>query len=621
MLYYLVNPLNKQNHKKLIKFRFQLQPNSAAGSGALEHDSCCLYRPVLRSDQCPGPLPLGVAVIDMSVTLFGLIFPKVANKHRLQILSHFTNVIKDAKGARQEAVQMNIFTALLSALKGLNETKTGIGQDDVRKNATSLIIGGLVSTNPILRCAAGEALGRLAQVVGDSRFTAELAQTSFDRLKSARDVVTRTGHSLALGCLHRYVGGMGSSQHLSTSVSILLALAQDGSSPVVQVWSLYALSLIADSGGPMFRGYVEPSLSLGIKLLLTVPQSFVDVHQCVGRVLSALITTIGPELQGNITSVCTARSSFLCACAIMQSHSDPLVQAEATGCLQQLHLFAPRHVNLSTLVPTLCKTLSSSYLMLRKAAVSCLRQLTQREAKEVCEHAATLVSEENSGFTITESGLPGVLFGMLDTETDSEMIKNIHDTVTSMLQMLAADNLSQWLSLCKKVLTVATETKGLPEEQVGKKLGATDENEEEDDEEDHDDDVTEYHAEENKETHPAVQPRWPTRVYAAESIRRIITTCELSSSIHFDLAQAKEIQMTKSKGDYLVLHLSDLIRMAFMAATSDSDQLRLEGMKTLQEIIDKFARVPEPEFPGHLLLEQFQAQVSWWFFLCDLSEN
>lgn len=57
------------------------------------------------------------------------------------------------------------------------------------------------------------------------------------------------------------------------------------------------------------------------------------------------------------------------------------------------------------------------------------------------------------------------------------------------------------------------------------------------------------------------------------------------------------------------MHLSDLVRMAFMAATSDCDPLRLEGLKTLQEVIDKFAKVPEPEFPGHLLLEQFQAQV------------
>lgn len=62
-----------------------------------------------------------------------------------------------------------------------------------------------------------------------------LKHNLFFRLKSARDVVSRTGHSLALGCLHRYVGGIGSGQHLKTSVSILLALAQDGTSPEVQV--------------------------------------------------------------------------------------------------------------------------------------------------------------------------------------------------------------------------------------------------------------------------------------------------------------------------------------------------------------------------------------------------
>lgn len=93
----------------------------------------------------------------------------------------------------------------------------------------------LTSNNPMLRCAAAECLGRLAQVVSDARFTAETAQMSFDRLKSARDAVSRTGHSLALGCLHKFVGGLGSSQHLNTSVSILLALAQDSASPVVQV--------------------------------------------------------------------------------------------------------------------------------------------------------------------------------------------------------------------------------------------------------------------------------------------------------------------------------------------------------------------------------------------------
>lgn len=61
---------------------------------------------------------------------------------------------------------------------------------------------------------------------------------------------------------------------------------------------MHALSLIANSGGPMFRGYIEPSLSLALKLLLIVPHYHADVHQCIGKLISALITTIGPELQG-----------------------------------------------------------------------------------------------------------------------------------------------------------------------------------------------------------------------------------------------------------------------------------------------------------------------------------
>lgn len=63
--------------------------------------------------------------------------------------------------------------------------------------------------------------------------------------------------------------------------------------------------------------------------------------------------------------------------------------------------------------------------------------------------------------------------------------------------------------------------------------------------------------------------------------------------------------------DLLVLHLSDLIRMAFMAATDHSNQLRMAGLQTLEDIIKKFASVPEPEFPGHVILEQYQANVSF----------
>lgn len=60
----------------------QLQPNSASGSGALEHDPSSIYLRVPVGEAIPGPLPLGVSVIDASVALFGVVFPHVSFKHR-----------------------------------------------------------------------------------------------------------------------------------------------------------------------------------------------------------------------------------------------------------------------------------------------------------------------------------------------------------------------------------------------------------------------------------------------------------------------------------------------------------------------------------------------------------
>ncbi|CAL8234707.1 unnamed protein product, partial [Boreogadus saida] len=59
----------------------QLQPNSASGSGALEHDPSSIYLRVPVGEAVPGPLPLGVSVIDASVALFGVVFPHVSFKH------------------------------------------------------------------------------------------------------------------------------------------------------------------------------------------------------------------------------------------------------------------------------------------------------------------------------------------------------------------------------------------------------------------------------------------------------------------------------------------------------------------------------------------------------------
>ncbi|CAF1153890.1 unnamed protein product [Adineta ricciae] len=657
----------------------QLQPNSASGSGALEHDETYLYRRdtsltsfniinyLFRSSSTtdnnssnayysrpadtniPGPLPLGVAVIDASILLYGTMFIRVPNKHRLNMLQHFIDTIKQSKGPRQEAVQVNIFTAVLTALKILAETKQSSAMDDenVKKSAYTLVMQTLSHQNPILRCAAGEAVGRLTQVVSDGRFVAEIAQICFDRLKELRDVPSRTGYSLALGCLHRYVGGMSTGQYLNLSVSILLALAQDQSASTVQVWALHALALIADCGGQMFRSYVEPSLALILHLLLSIPPSQSDVFQCCGRLLGALITTIGPELQTNTNYISILRSSCLTASSLLQMHIEPIVQAEAIQALQQLHLFAPRHVNLSALVPELIKALKSRDLSLRRACVSCLRQLSQREAKEVSEHAKLFMKDKASELSNELSefrSLEELLFSMLDTETDSKLSSNVQDTLVYMLQALGASNLKHWLQLCKDVLAATTETSNTgPSAQTeqshqkqsgsasssaaypkssssSRSMAAADDDEDSFGLQDDDNDFADTGGDEQLQT-PSNQnsirratssAKWPTKVFAADCVQKLISYCEqtTASNLHFDFIAAKERLRTHPSEDYLVTHLNTLITFSFMSCTSTSDQLRLSGLSLLRQIIVKFAHVEEDiDLPGHVILEQYQAQV------------
>lgn len=89
--------------------------------------------------------------------------------------------------------------------------------------------------------------------------------------------------------------------------------------------------------------------------------------------------------------------------------------------------------------------------------------------------------------------------------------------------------------------------------------------------------------------------------------RRIIEECCKGNRAHYDLGLAREMQLSSSagrgggaSGDYLVLHLPELVRVAFMAATSDADQLRLEGLQTLEVTIrTSHSNATYPQFYIH----------------------
>jgi hypothetical protein len=595
----ILSPLLQETDHRFIEEQLLLGNGVACGS--LEYDPSSIYEDV-EGDSVPKPLPPTLSVVSSAAKLFGIICAHVDEAQRLLILEQLLSSIKHTKGARQQVVQLHVISSVSNFLKYLAGSKGSLGAEEIRRLVLTLVMGALESPNPLLRCAAAEAWARLAQVVDDGVFTAGLAQVSFDKLKSARDVVSRTGHSLALGSLHRYLGGIGSSQHLNSCIGILYALSQDSTSPDVQTWALHSLSLIIDSAGVLYYVHVEPTLSLIIMSLLSVPPTHAEVHQSLGRCLNALITMLGPELQGNNTSVSTLRTSCLLGCAVMQDNPDCLVQAQAISCLQQLHMFAPRHVNLSSLVNSLCVNLCSPYLLLRRAVLACLRQLVQREAAEVSEHAVLLAKGNREELTpdanIREVGLEGALLTLLDKETDQRLCHDIKETLNHMLTSMAVEKLSLWLKLCKDVLAASADfTAVISVDTMQEEEG------------DKGDDASVLTTRSVEKSHPFTNPRWATRVFAAECVCRIINQCENANSAHFDLALAQEMKKRDSRNDFLVLHLADLIRMAFMAATDHSDQLRLSGLETLLVIIRHFATIPEPEFPGHVILEQYQANV------------
>ena len=462
-------------------------------------------------------------------------------------------------------------------------------------SAREMVDSALTSQNALLRCIAAECLGRLAQVIGNDQITAEMAQKSIDNPKSATDVASRTGHSLALGCLHKYIGGLASSQHLQPSISILLPLSQDSASPAVQAWALHALALLAESGGPMFRSFVEPTLTSILKLLLTTQSANGDVLLCLSKLLQAIITTLGPELSVQDAGVSTARSNVLIAIDIMQ-YGQIDIQSESILSLQQLHMFAPGEIDLLDLVPKLVKFLQNNNLKLRRAAASCLRQLSHKESKQISDIVSgeTKVGVKDTHhveniMAYSESGLPGILFSALDQEEDNLVIKDCQETLLCLLGSIDPINLSSWIILCKEILTTSS---------------SVNDDSNKDEREETDDDDAVFTKGEDTSSQGILKPRWGTQVFATLCLNKIISQCCQGHRAHFDLALAKEVVINGGNSGLLVLHLAELMRMAFMAATSVSDPVKIEGLETLRVIIDKFADTVEPEFPGmhHFLI-------------------
>ena len=377
-----------------------LDPYSSTSFGALEHDETYLYRQDhshSNGSHIPGPLPIYIAVIDASIQLYPRIFAYISNVQRVTVFQLFIDTIKQSKDGQQEAIQINILTAVELSLKNLAESEQAPScDDDLKECACTLIIQTFNHANSIIRCLAAEAFGHLISILADECSISNTIQLCLDHLKESRDIPTRIGYSLALACAYRYSDNQIKGQYLNILIPIFQKMLEDQSRTTVQIWVLRGLLLIVDSSEDINSNSVASLIDRLLQILLWKSSSQVDISRCCGRLLNCLMLNMGSDLQTNTNSISKLRSACLTAIHLLQMHTEPVVQAEAIEALQQLYISAPLYVNLSTLIRKLLQGLMSSNSSLRRACISSLCQLSRREAKQVHEHVKLLFNDDSS---------------------------------------------------------------------------------------------------------------------------------------------------------------------------------------------------------------------------------
>ncbi|KAL9263368.1 SWEETIE-like protein [Drosera capensis] len=339
----------------------------------------------------------------------------------------------------------------------------------------------------------------------------------------------------------------------------------------------------------MFYSLLLVTLNLGLEILLSEENGWVDLQQGVGRLINAIVAVLGPELAPGSIFFSRCKSVI----AEISSSQETATLLESVRFTQQLVLFAPQAVSVHSHVLTLLPTLSSRQPALRHLAISTLRHLIEKDPVSV----VTEQIEDN-------------LFLMLDEETDTDIGNSVRSTIMRLLHASSPMRPSHWISICKRmVLAVSTRNTETTNNDVldgansssghtHSALGEDDENM-----------VSSAEVMSTIKHEGDVRLRYRTRVFAAECLSQLPVAVGKNPA-HFDLSLAREQSgKGQTSSDWLILQLQELISVAYQISKIQLENMQPIGVELLCTIIDKFETAEDPELPGRILLEQYQAQL------------
>ncbi|XP_020890238.1 HEAT repeat-containing protein 5B isoform X2 [Arabidopsis lyrata subsp. lyrata] len=534
------------------------------------------------------PLPETVkkTLVNQMVLCFGIMFASQDSQGMLSLLSVIQQCMKAGKKQQWRTASLtNICAGLLAGLKALHALRPQQLTTEVLSSGQA-IFQNILTEGDICasqRRAACEGLGLLARL-GNDIFTARMTRVLLGDLSGITDPNYGGSIALALGCIHHSAGGMALSSLVPATVSSVSSLAKT-SVLGLKIWALHGLLLTIEAAGLSFVSHVQAALGLALDILLTEESGWIDLSQGIGRLINAIVAVLGPELSPGSILFSRCKSVI----AEISSWQEIPTLLESVCFTQQLILFAPQAVSVHLHVKNLLMTLASRQPIIRRLSVSTLRHLIEKDPVSVIDEQI----EDN-------------LFQMLDEETDSEIGNLIRSTLIRLLYATCPSRPSRWMSICRNMALAASAGRSAETSIAENDPANTRENLGDDDE-----DMVSSSSGKSIRPNPDKDKtlRYRTRVFAAECLS-LLPEAVGNDAAHFDILLARKLASGRqSSGDWLVLQLQELISLAYQISTIQFENMRPIGVGLLSTILEKFKLVADPELPGHLLLEQYQAQL------------
>ena len=559
----------------------------------LEHDPALLYR-TSRSVNDIELKPASTACVDSSIKLFSIVFPLQSKRLQEISLEQMATVLAQPMQrdpGKKAAIQLNAALALLYALAIANN-ETGFPWGRIHVEAFGKLLSEILESNLAdqdfsLRSVSARALG-LTCNLGGTQFTNHEVKVLIDLIVTNRDPHMRAGCASALGSIHAEVGAMASSLHIKSIVGVLLSLCSD-THPVVHFWALRALNQVAESAGLSFSAFATSTLGMLAQLYssdshnsesASLATSNLELEQstilCIAQSVDCVINVMGPDLQ----DMSKQRNMILSLIGYLKGEETIPIQYQGFVCLGHFSMYAPAHLQFSKHVLDLERNVASEHDLLSTVAVASISDMIKRSASEVARVATSRLNDE--------------LWTKLDESPENLLIQA---TLRDWMQQTILGSPGEWVERCQTILsrarakdllrrattiTAKTAVTDLADEEVaGFAAAAQGES-----------------AEPNLEGQDYL--RWQTRDFAMRLLSEGLQIIQ-EAMLPDQIIPAEEELHGK---------VADIIRVAFSASTAGVIELRIWGLRIIDQVLRMFGKTPDPDFLEASLLEQYQAQIT-----------